>query len=125
MANRAGMRWTITRLCIDHLDKGCINICPVDCIYEYVGDKKDKFPNQLYIRPDECIDCGRCAPQYPWDAIYEEHAVPKIFDDDIMLNHMARFAPQDFRVAKMEHKERPTPEEVRANKLKWGLLAET
>ena len=122
MANRPGMRWTITRLCIDHIDKGCINICPVDCIYEYIGKDKDKFPNQLYIRPDECIDCGRCARECPWEAIYEEHEVPQIFEDDIMLNHMVRYSPKDFAVAKMERKKPPTPEEVRANKVKWGLL---
>jgi hypothetical protein len=35
---------------------------------------------------------------------------------------MTRYSPQDFAVAKMERKKPPTPEEVRANKVKWGLL---
>ena len=43
------MPWTITRLCIDCVDTGCVSVCPVDCIYEYVGTDKQKFPNMLYI----------------------------------------------------------------------------
>ena len=73
------MPWTITRLCIDCIDTGCVSVCPVDCIYEYVGDDRETFPNMLYIHPDECIDCGACEPECPWQAIFEEPAVPEIF----------------------------------------------
>ena len=31
---------------------------------------------QLYIDPDECIDCGACEPECPVDAIFEESQVP-------------------------------------------------
>jgi formate hydrogenlyase subunit 6/NADH:ubiquinone oxidoreductase subunit I len=31
------MTWVITRVCRDCLDTSCIEVCPVDCIYEYVG----------------------------------------------------------------------------------------
>ena len=24
------------------------------------------FPKQLFINPDECIDCGACEPECPW-----------------------------------------------------------
>ena len=27
---------------------------------------------QLFINPDECIDCGACVPACPPDAIYED-----------------------------------------------------
>jgi ferredoxin len=56
------MFWVITRLCIDCLDTGCVSVCPVDCIYEPLEPGKDGLPNQLYIDPDECIDCGACEP---------------------------------------------------------------
>jgi ferredoxin len=47
------------------MDKSCIVECPVDCIYEGV--------RQLYIKADECIDCGACEPVCPVDAIaYED-----------------------------------------------------
>jgi len=84
------MPWTITRLCRDCIDTGCVSVCPVDCIYEYIGTDKEKFPNQLYIDPDECIDCGACEPECPWEAIFEEPAVPEVFKDDIALPRSAR-----------------------------------
>jgi ferredoxin len=31
-------------------DKACVEVCSVDGIYEGL--------NQLFIHPDECIDCG-------------------------------------------------------------------
>ena len=39
-----------------------MDVCPVDCIYE--GE------DQLYIHPDECIDCGACEPECPVTAIF-------------------------------------------------------
>ena len=46
----------------------CVEVCPVDCIVQFKGDDP-KFPNQLYIDPDECINCGVCEPECPVDAI--------------------------------------------------------
>jgi ferredoxin len=115
------MPWTITRLCIDCLDTGCVSVCPVDCIYEYTGDDRGKFPNQLYIHPDECIDCGACEPECPWQAIFEEPAVPEIFMDDIALNHATVETHDHFKVALFQKKEHPTPEQIAANKVKWGM----
>jgi NAD-dependent dihydropyrimidine dehydrogenase PreA subunit len=62
------MTYVITEGCVDLLDKTCISVCPVDCIYE--GDRK------LYIQSDECIDCGACEPVCPVEAIYYERDVP-------------------------------------------------
>jgi hypothetical protein len=39
------MTWVITRLCRDCLDTSCIEVGPVDCIYEYVGPASAQFPN--------------------------------------------------------------------------------
>jgi len=115
------MPWTITRLCRDCLDTGCVSVCPVDCIYEYTGDDREKFPNQLYIHPDECIDCGACEPECPWQAIFEEPAVPEIFKDDIPLNHATVEMHDQFKVALFQKKEHPTPDQIAANKVKWGM----
>ena len=56
--------YVISEACVDVKDKSCVRECPVDCIYE--GDR------QLYIHPDECIDCGACEPVCPENAIYYE-----------------------------------------------------
>jgi NAD-dependent dihydropyrimidine dehydrogenase PreA subunit len=70
------MTWVITRLCRDCVDKSCIDVCPVECIYEYKGDDREAFPNQLYIQPEECIDCGACEPECPVTAIFAEEDTP-------------------------------------------------
>jgi NAD-dependent dihydropyrimidine dehydrogenase PreA subunit len=62
------MTYVITEACIDVKDKACVDVCPVDCIYE--------APDQLYIHPDECIDCGACEPECPVTAIFPEEDVP-------------------------------------------------
>jgi len=81
------MAWVVTRLCRDCLDLSCVEICPVDCIYAYTGPSApDQMPNQLYIHPGECIDCGKCEPVCPWEAIYEHRAVPSLFRADVELN---------------------------------------
>lgn len=65
------MTYVITDPCIDTLDKSCIEVCPVDCIY-YDED----VDRQLYIHPDECIDCGACEPACPVTAIFADDEVP-------------------------------------------------
>ncbi len=63
------MTYIIAEPCIGELDRGCVDVCPVDCIYE--------GPEQLYIHPDECIDCGACEPECPVTAIFPEEDVPE------------------------------------------------
>ncbi len=63
------MTYIIAEPCIDVLDRGCVDVCPVDCIYE--------GPDQLYIHPEECIDCGACEPECPVTAIFAEEDVPE------------------------------------------------
>lgn len=63
------MPYIIAEPCIDVKDKSCVEACPVDCIYE--GEK------QLFIHPDECIDCGACVDPCPVDAIYHEDEIPE------------------------------------------------
>ena len=61
------MPYVITEACINTKDKACVDVCPVDCIYE--GE------NQLFIHPDECIDCGVCEPECPAEAIVPDSDV--------------------------------------------------
>ena len=115
------MTYIITQLCRDCVDTSCVAVCPVDCIYEYTGTTdREQWPNQLYIHPDECIDCGACEPECPWNAIFEEVAVPDVFKDDIPLNYRMMENKDDFRVPQLVKKEHPTAEQVAANKQKCG-----
>jgi NAD-dependent dihydropyrimidine dehydrogenase PreA subunit len=73
------MTHIIAKPCIDVKDRGCVDVCPVDCIYE--------GPDQLYISPDECIDCGACIPECPVEAIFPEDEVPKEWQAFIHKNY--------------------------------------
>jgi ferredoxin len=72
------MAYIICQPCIGVKDRGCVDVCPVDCIYE--GE------DQLYIHPDECIDCGACEPECPVTAIFAEEDVPDQHKADIEKN---------------------------------------
>lgn len=65
------MPYVITTRCVDLKDRACVRECPVDCIYEGA--------RALYINPEECIDCGACAPVCPNDAVYFDQEVPEAF----------------------------------------------
>ncbi len=62
------MPYVITEACKNTKDRACVDVCPVDCIYEGA--------DQLYIHPDECIDCGACEPECPVNAIFPEDKLP-------------------------------------------------
>lgn len=62
------MPYVITEPCIGVKDASCVDVCPVNCIYE--GE------DQFYIHPDECIDCAACEAACPVTAIYHEDDVP-------------------------------------------------
>ena len=115
------MTWVITRLCRDCVDQSCVDVCPVECIYAYTGDDLEKFPNQLYIHPEERIDCGACEPECPWEAIYEDASVPEVLEADTAHNALIMDQMDDFEVPEHDMKDTPTPDEVEANKRKWGL----
>ena len=55
------MTYIVIDNCIKCKSMDCVEVCPVDCFYE--GE------NMLVIHPDECIDCGVCEPECPFDAI--------------------------------------------------------
>jgi ferredoxin len=115
------MAWVITRLCRDCVDQSCVEVCPVDCIYQYDGEDKETFPNQLFIDPEECINCGVCEPECPWEAIFEDEQVPEVLNGDIALNAQIVDAKGDFSVPEVEEKNKPTPQQIADNKVKWGF----
>ena len=72
------MTYVIVEACIGVKDRACVDVCPVDCIYE--GE------DQLYIHPDECIDCGACIPECPVEAIFAAEDVPDEWQGYTALN---------------------------------------
>jgi NAD-dependent dihydropyrimidine dehydrogenase PreA subunit len=44
--------------CIGVKDRACVDVCPVECIRPI--ESEDRGEVQLFIHPDECIDCGAC-----------------------------------------------------------------
>lgn len=93
----------ITEACIDVKDRACVDVCPVQCIYEFNPTTKELFsedvagsgvienthrPNPemiavfgeslLYVNTEECTSCTACyEPDVcPVGAIYPEERVP-------------------------------------------------
>ncbi|NJK44772.1 MAG: ferredoxin family protein [Pleurocapsa sp. SU_196_0] len=58
----------ITQPCIGVKDGACVEVCPIECIYE--GD------DQFFVHPDECIICGACINACPTGAIHANDEVP-------------------------------------------------
>src|SRR5205085_12304414 len=72
------MPFVIASACIDVKDLGCLDVCPVDCIYH--GGRA------VYIHPTECIDCGLCESVCPVAAIYADDRLPKSEHNFIQVN---------------------------------------
>ncbi len=72
------MTHAVTDNCIKCKFTDCVEVCPVDCFYE--GE------NMLVIHPDECIDCGVCAPECPAEAIFPD-SDPAAEPSWLRLNH--------------------------------------
>ena len=97
------MPYVITEACIGVKDRACVDVCPVQCIYEFDPQKNMLFsedqagsgvtenehaPNPdaieifgdslLYVNLDECTSCTACyQPDVcPVGAIYSEEQVP-------------------------------------------------
>jgi NAD-dependent dihydropyrimidine dehydrogenase PreA subunit len=70
--------YVIAEPCIGVKDRACVDECPVDCIYE--GEE------QLFIHPEECVDCDACLPACPVDAIFPADNVPPEWTSFTALN---------------------------------------
>lgn len=115
------MAWVITRLCADCVDAACVNVCPVDCIYGLTTEDP-AYRKQLFIHPEECINCAACEPECPWGAIFEDASVPDIFKEDIEINARVfqDHSSDDTTTSPEPIRQHPSPEEVEANYRKWG-----
>jgi NAD-dependent dihydropyrimidine dehydrogenase PreA subunit len=80
------MTYVITEPCIGVKDASCVDVCPVDCIHPGPSEPEFESATQLYIDPDECIDCGACEPECPVTAIFAEDAVPDKWANFIQIN---------------------------------------
>ena len=58
----------------------------VDAVGPASGEADYDQHEQLYINPDECIDCGACEPACPVTAIFEENAVPPQWQEYLKIN---------------------------------------
>ncbi len=63
------MAYVVADPCIGTKDRACVEVCPVACFYEN--------EDQLFIHPEECIDCDACVPVCPVTAIFAEAQVPE------------------------------------------------
>jgi len=72
------MSFVVCEPCRDCKYTDCVVVCPCDCFYQ--DDR------QLYIDPDQCIDCEACAPECPVDAIFHEGQVPDRWQGYVALN---------------------------------------
>ena len=81
------MTFIVGEDCINCKHTDCVDVCPVDCIHP-----TSEFPelfeaaNQLFIDPEECIDCGVCEPECPVEAIFAEDDVPDEWEHYTQLN---------------------------------------
>ncbi len=91
------MAYVITSPCEGTCDTSCVDVCPADCIVGVVPideiravpsqDRAKRFPTmQLFIDPDECLDCHACVPECPVDAIFAGTSVPEEHRADIKRN---------------------------------------
>ncbi|MBL4849981.1 MAG: 4Fe-4S binding protein [Planctomycetes bacterium] len=77
------MAYVITDLCAGVCEGECVDSCPTDAIDGPLdlqvllgggpaADALRKSGVQLYINPDDCIDCGACVAVCPTQAIVHE-----------------------------------------------------
>lgn len=80
------MAYVITEPCIGVKDMACVQVCPCDCIQEGIVERDGIVYDQLFIDPEECIDCGMCEPECPVGAIFQDTDVPKRWERFIAIN---------------------------------------
>tara|TARA_R110000787_G_scaffold268106_2_gene374536 strand:- start:109 stop:417 length:309 start_codon:yes stop_codon:yes gene_type:complete len=78
------MSFIIGKKCVSTCDTSCVDACPVSCIHGPIdidgeGAEVATLDSieglQLFIDPDQCIDCGACVDVCPPDAVYEDEAL--------------------------------------------------
>ena len=80
------MAYVINEPCIGTKDASCVEVCPVDCIHPTGDEPGFEAADQLYIDPEECIDCDACVEACPVDAITSDDMVPPEWHEYIERN---------------------------------------
>jgi NAD-dependent dihydropyrimidine dehydrogenase PreA subunit len=70
------LAYVISQPCIGAKEAECVGVCPVDCIHPTPAEPAYAEAEQLFIDPQECIDCDACLVACPVDAIAHEDLVP-------------------------------------------------
>jgi ferredoxin len=71
---RFQMAYVVTDACIK--DFVCVPECTTAAIAPSASDPAAATVSQVYINPDECIDCGNCASVCEQNAIYVLDELP-------------------------------------------------
>jgi NAD-dependent dihydropyrimidine dehydrogenase PreA subunit len=72
------MPYVIGATCVDVKDATCVEVCPVDCIFE---------AGRMYVvDPVLCIDCSACLLECPVDAIMPDEQLPAEWAPFIAIN---------------------------------------
>jgi NAD-dependent dihydropyrimidine dehydrogenase PreA subunit len=80
------LAYVITDKCIGEKAAECVAVCPMDCIHPTPSEEGFNTALQLYINPNECIDCYACFEECPVQAIYSDAEVPDSQKNSITEN---------------------------------------
>ena len=88
------MPYVIIGKCAEEVATSCVDVCPVDCIHPAEGytledNGKEKIKaagEQLYINPEDCIECGACAAECPVEAIFPDDELSEEDEKYIDIN---------------------------------------
>lgn len=58
-------------------DALCVDVCPNESIHPTKEEAKHDEVPQLYINPDECLDCGACVSVCPTESIFAADELPE------------------------------------------------
>ncbi len=68
------MAYVVTDACVK--DFVCVAECATAAIAPQASDEAAGSVSQVFINPDECIDCGNCATICPSNAIFAVDELP-------------------------------------------------
>lgn len=100
--------YVITSACVGVLERACVEVCPVHCIYEYedgrlVGKDADGAvvnshdatdvvgmygATMLYVHPDECTACDLCLEECPVGAIVPQDTLAPDLEEFRDINRL-------------------------------------
>jgi NAD-dependent dihydropyrimidine dehydrogenase PreA subunit len=68
------MAYVITDTCAK--DNLCLDSCPSEAIHPLKDAPEYATVTQLYINPEECMDCGACVSECPTNSIFSADELP-------------------------------------------------